>query len=188
MKTADGQWEGLSIELWRMIARDLALEFEFQEYSSIRQMQDAIENREIDIVPSVSVTASREIILDFSNPYYRSGAAIAVSAESTDFHWFCLAERFFSSNFMKAMGYLALLLLFVGAVVWMFERRRNRDMFGEKPVEGIGHGVWWAAVTMTTVGYGDKAPQTLGGRMAAIVWMMVSIVLVSVLTAPSRHR
>jgi len=36
---------------------------------------------------------------------------------------------------------------------------------------------------MTTVGYGDKAPRTLGGRMAAIVWMMVSIVLVSVLTA-----
>ena len=183
MKAADGQWEGLSIELWHMLARDLALEYELQEYSSIPQMQDAIENREIDIVPTLAVSLSREIILDFSTPYYRSGSAIAVSVESTDFHWFRLAERFFSSNFMKMMGYLALLLLFVGAVVWMFERRRNRDMFGEKPVEGIGHGVWWAAVTMTTVGYGDKAPITMGGRMAAFVWMMLSIVLVSVLTA-----
>jgi polar amino acid transport system substrate-binding protein len=183
MKTVDGQWEGLSIELWRMIARDLELEFELQEYSSIQQVHDALENRVLDIVPTAAVTASREIVLDFSNPYYRSGSAIAVPVESTDFHWFRLVERFFSSNFMKAMGYLTLLLLFVGAVVWMFEHRRNRDMFGERPVEGIGHGVWWAAVTMTTVGYGDKAPQTLGGRMAAIVWMMVSIVLVSVLTA-----
>ena len=183
MKTADGQWEGLSINLLRMIAKDLGLEFELQEYNSIGQMQYAIENREIDIVPTVAVSVSREIILDFSNPYYRTGSAIAVSVESTDFHWFRLAERFFSSNFIKVMGYLALLLLFVGTVVWMFERRRNRDMFGEKPVEGIGHGVWWAVVTMTTVGYGDKAPSTMGGRTAAIVWMMVSIVLVSMLTA-----
>ena len=39
MKTADGQWDGLSIELWSIIARDLALEYELQEYSSILQMQ-----------------------------------------------------------------------------------------------------------------------------------------------------
>ena len=183
MKSVGRQWEGLSIELLRMIAKDLGLEFELQEYNSIGQMQDALENRALDIVPTAAVTAGREIIMDFSNPYYRSGWAIAVSAEGTDFHWFRLAERFFSSKFLKAIGWFVLLLLFVGTVVWMFERRRNRDMFGEKPVEGIGHGAWWAAVTMTTVGYGDKAPRTLGGRMVAIVWMMVSIVLVSVLTA-----
>jgi len=141
MKTVDGQWEGLSIELWRMIARDLELEFELQEYSSIQQVHDALENRVLDIVPTAAVTASREIVLDFSNPYYRSGSAIAVPVESTDFHWFRLAERFFSSTFLQVIGHLTLLLLFVGAVVWMFEHRRNRYMFGERPVEGIGHGV-----------------------------------------------
>ena len=183
MKTIEGQWEGLSIELWYMIAKDLKVEYELQEYTSNQQMYDAIENREIDIVPTVDVTVSHENILDFSNPYYRSGSAIAVSAESTGFHWIRLAERFFSPNFLKIMGYVTLLLLFVGAVVWMFERRRNGEMFGEKAARGIGDSVWWAAVTMTTVGYGDKAPATLGGRIAAIVWMLASLALVSVLTA-----
>ena len=94
-----------------------------------------------------------------------------------------LIKRYYASNFLPVMMSIILLLLIVGAVVWLFERRRNQDMFGSDAVKGIGHGLWWAMVTMTTVGYGDKAPMTLGGRMAAILWMIVSLVLVSMLTA-----
>ena len=86
MKTADGQWEGLSIELWQMIARDLAVEFELVEYSDIPQILAAIKTDALDVVPAAAITANREIIVDFSNPYYRSGAAIAVSTESTGFN------------------------------------------------------------------------------------------------------
>lgn len=56
-------------------------------------------------------------------------------------------------------------------------------MFGDGLVKGLGHGIWWAAVTMTTVGYGDKAPQALGGRIVAIVWMLASVILISSFTA-----
>lgn len=49
-------------------------------------------------------------------------------------------------------------------------------MYGGRPIKGLGQAVWWAAVTMTTVGYGDKAPKTLGGRVVAVAWMLASIV------------
>jgi len=36
---------------------------------------------------------------------------------------------------------------------------------------------------MTTVGYGDKAPLTLGGRITALVWMFAGLIMISSFTA-----
>lgn len=47
----------------------------------------------------------------------------------------------------------------------------------------IKDGVWWAIVTMTTVGYGDISPSTPWGRLVAAVLMVCGIGLLSVLTA-----
>jgi ABC-type amino acid transport substrate-binding protein len=89
----------------------------------------------------------------------------------------------FSTHIVKAVGLLLLMSLAAGIIVWAFERRRNSEMFGDGTVKGIGHGIWWSLVTMTTVGYGDKAPKTIGGRVVALIWMLFSIVFISSFTA-----
>jgi voltage-gated potassium channel len=43
--------------------------------------------------------------------------------------------------------------------------------------------VWWAVTTVTTVGYGDKYPTTVAGRVVAAGMMMLGIGLFGVLTA-----
>jgi voltage-gated potassium channel len=47
----------------------------------------------------------------------------------------------------------------------------------------IGSGLWWAAQTVTTVGYGDSVPVTLAGRLFAVLVMLLGIGFLTVITA-----
>jgi hypothetical protein len=53
----------------------------------------------------------------------------------------------------------------------------------ESVVDTLRDGIYWAVVTMTTVGYGDKTPKTTAGRVIAVVWMLASVALVSIVSA-----
>ena len=92
-------------------------------------------------------------------------------------------KQLLSAAFLSAVAVLLLVLLTVGVLLWLVERKRNPGQFGGSVAEGIGNGFWWSAVTMTTVGYGDKAPITLTGRILATIWMFVSIITISGFTA-----
>jgi voltage-gated potassium channel len=52
-----------------------------------------------------------------------------------------------------------------------------------KDFKSTWDGIWWAVVTVTTVGYGDKIPTSVDGKIIAIVVMFVGIGFLSVLTA-----
>ncbi len=176
----DTRWHGLSIELWEAIARDLNLPFEYQALP-LEQLLNSVQSGDIDIaVAALSVTGDREQIVDFSHPYYQSNLGVAVRAG--DGPGLNVLTALFSVTFLRAVGVLTLILAAVGAVVWVFERRSNPDEFGGGTLRGLANGFWWSAVTMTTVGYGDKSPRTFAGRMLAIVWMFASIIIIASIT------
>jgi ABC-type amino acid transport substrate-binding protein len=181
IKNSDGTWSGLTIDLLEVIAGSLGRDPEYREYD-LDGMLAAVESGEAEIAAAaISITPDREKRLDFTHPYHMTGFAIAARAESKEGD-FPLLRALTSSAFLRPVGLLLTVLLVAGLLVWLFERRRNHEQFGGSPARGIGSGFWWSAVTMTTVGYGDKAPRTAGGRVVGFVWMFISLIVVATLT------
>ncbi len=70
-------------------------------------------------------------------------------------------------------------LLFLGAwLVLLFEKNAPGSN-----IHSYHDALWWAVVTVTTVGYGDRFPISEGGRAVAVILMFVGIGLIGVLTA-----
>lgn len=177
----DGTYSGLTIALWEHIAEQTGIEYSYEE-RSIQGLIDGVENGELYAsAAALTITSEREEVVDFTHPFYVTGLGIAVSYQPAGFWQSFLAM--FSLDFLWVVLLLFLLLLFWGALVWFFERQENTDEFGGSITEGVGSGFWWAAVTMTTVGYGDKSPRSIGGRVVGFIWMFTAIIVISFFTA-----
>ncbi|WP_066554389.1 transporter substrate-binding domain-containing protein [Croceicoccus bisphenolivorans] len=179
IKSEDGHWEGLAIELWRVVAEANGYDYELVE-SDLAGMVDGVADGTYDAsVGALTITQERERSVDFSHPFYATGFGIAVRKEAPG--WLALLGQFFSWDFMKTLLVLVAMLGFVGFLFWMTERKRNSAEFPEGP-QGLGSGFWFAAVTMTTVGYGDKAPRTPAGKIVALIWMFTALLIISTIT------
>jgi voltage-gated potassium channel len=62
-------------------------------------------------------------------------------------------------------------------------RGGDRDRVDHERFPSIGSGLWWAAQTVTTVGYGDNVPVSVGGRLLGVAVMLVGIGFLTVITA-----
>lgn len=81
-------------------------------------------------------------------------------------------ERFF------LIASISLSMIIISSVgVSFFEKEPGSS------IHNIWDGLWWAFVTICTVGYGDKYPITLGGKIIGILLMVSGIGLVSMMTA-----
>ena len=173
-------YSGLSIASWKMVNEQLQVPYEFKEYKNLASLLKGVEEGEIDLsVNPITVTDNRMKGMDFSQPYFISHTSVAKKKES---NFFKQLGNFFSWEFFSIVGLLLLVILIFGTLVWFFERKKNPEEFGGK-FKGIMQGFWWSAVTMTTVGYGDKSPRTTGGRVIGLIWMFMAVIIISSFTA-----
>jgi len=181
IKDDGGSYEGLTIALWEHIAEQMGTDFRYEEHDIQGLIDGAADGSLYASASALTITSDREEIVDFTHPFFVTGLGIAVSYQPAGI-WQSFMGMF-SFDFLWVILLLLLMLLFWGALVWIFERQENKEEFGGSATEGIGSGFWWAAVTMTTVGYGDKSPRTPAGRVVGFIWMFTAIIVISFFTA-----
>ena len=179
IRDPDGKWHGIAIDLWRQIADEHGYDYRFVQSDLAGMIDGVVDGRFDASVGALTITADREAKVDFTQPFYATGFGIAVP--TADPAWYTLFSNFFTIGFLKAVLALSAVLMLVGLLFWLAERKRNPEQFAPD-ASGIGSGFWFSAVTMTTVGYGDKAPRTAAGKAIALVWMFAAILIISTFT------
>jgi polar amino acid transport system substrate-binding protein len=173
--------DGLSVAVFRRAAERLHLRYELLPVASVEEGLTRIERKQADLlIGPISILAARAERVVFTQPYDYSSLALA-SPESSSL-WTRM-RGFFNEAFLGGVVVFLCILTAVGALLWRMERKHNPEQFPPGAARGIGNGIWMALVTMTTVGYGDRVPITLRGRVVAGVWMLFSMLAASSITA-----
>lgn len=179
IRTPGGRWQGIGVDLWRMTAEELGLEYEWVE-AEPAALVDGLATGLYDVALPVDATVEAEERVDLTPAFFT--ATLGIAGRNSIDVW-AVAKSVLSWKLFRVVLALSVLLLVVGAIMWVLERRENDEQFGGGTMRGLGDGFWWAGVTLTTIGYGDKAPVTLAGRAVAMVWMLVGLGITAALTA-----
>jgi ABC-type amino acid transport substrate-binding protein len=181
-RAENGEWRGLLVEVWKHVAEELNLSYRFGEANADTILDDLAHDRlDIAIAP-FAVTLDRERTVDFTHGFLRARTGIAVRKGGDEERWLSVARALATKTALRLYLGIVFLVFLAGLVVWLLERRRNPE-FGGGPLQGMGSGIWWSGVTTVAVGYGDKVPITFWGRVIGLLWMSISLILITAFTA-----
>lgn len=79
-----------------------------------------------------------------------------------------------ADSFGAAFMILFVIMVIASSGVYLFEHDAQPEAFGSIP-----EAAWWSVATLTTVGYGDVTPVTIGGKLFGIVIMIIGIGMVA---------
>jgi ABC-type amino acid transport substrate-binding protein len=180
---SDGSMSGVSVDLWRRVAEQMEWSFHLIPVSDMESILSGLEQGRFDVaIGAITITPERAARVDFSYPAHRSGVALALRKETGPMvalvsYWTAVSEL------SPLILVIVAMLIVIGLAMWVVEKRNRLAAQGsDSAVVSLRDGLYWAVVTMTTVGYGDKTPKTMPGRVVAMVWMLSSLVLVSLLS------
>lgn len=182
----DGVYGGFSVELVELLAGDVGATADIYAVNSSAKLIDDVSRGSADIgVGAFAITSEREQLVDFTQPYFDSGLQILVSDRDEGFlggRLGAVLNALVSRDLLLLVLVLMIVLVLAAHVIWITERRHNPEFPAEYKA-GIWEALWWAAVTATTVGYGDKTPKGRSGRIFGLFWMFSGLFVLAYFTA-----
>lgn len=177
----DGAQTGFSMELLEALSNALGWEYSVNRVDAFADMLDTVQDGTADLaIANISITASRETSMDFSQPIFESGLQIMVPSEATRRP--SLLHALLSRELFIAIGLAFAILLGGGMLMWSFERRAQ-PYFDRKLNEAWFPSFWWALNLVVNGGFEERMPRTAFGRLLGVILVVSSLFIVSVFTA-----
>ena len=177
----EDELQGINIWLWNEVADELDQPFVLKNME-FAEMLEALRTAEIDLsINPLTITSSRSENMEFTHSYFASNSTIAIAELSSMQKVVGFIKGFLNRNFLRGFIVLMMIIIVFGLAGWYFERRRNPQF--RRSYKGIWDGLWWSMVTLTTVGYGDKSPKSIRGKVTALILMFTGLLFISGLTA-----
>lgn len=170
---------GFSIDVWDALARKLEIEYEFIVCAGVADKLQRLKQNQIDIaIGGITITEDREEWFDFTHTVYHTGLDILIPSTME-----VSVLRFFASLFtgkkLVFIGGLMLMVIIAGHAIWLVERstKKRQTMFQHDYFPGVFQGMYWALITASTIGYGDKVPKRWIGRLLAAALILIFLPL-----------
>jgi len=178
---ADGKDTGFSIELWEALAKDIGKSYQIRRLDSFGEMLKLVEDGQVDAaVANISITATREQIMDFSQPIFESG--LQIMTRSNGQSSLSMVRKIMSKQMILAILAAFALLFACGMVMWRLERR-SQPYFDLPARQAMFPAFWWALNLLVNGGFEERVPRTALGRIFGIFLVISSLFLVSIFVA-----
>ncbi len=105
---------------------------------------------------------------------FRAFKLIRFSKAINRFHKAMLMVR---EELIMFMALTIIVLFLAGSGIYFFEHRAQPEVF-----KSIFDSLWWAVTSLTTVGYGDMVPITIGGKVFTFIVLMIGLGIIAVPT------
>lgn len=179
---------GFDISLWESVADQLGVQTRYETVNDFATLLERVSQGELDVaMGGISITATREMRMDFSHPYLRSGLGILTTSQSQHLLE-ANAPSLSLSQGANLRSTITLLLILAGVLLassvlfWWIELRHDHS-HRNRPLRSLIAALYWSVVTMSTVGYGDYAPKKAAGKMLALLLIFSGIGLFGAVVA-----
>lgn len=189
IKDEKGEWSGITVDLWLDIARKLGLDYDLKE-TDLAGLQKGMDDKSFDLeICPAFITSEDEMHVDFSAPYFADDTAVAINSSDQSNLLHALKSSFFNWSFALVLALIIVLVLSGAVLLWTLEHRGESKDYKGKTKWAFAKSLYWSLVVLSgrdfpkVVGWSANAPDTVGGKVFAIVWTNLGLLLFSVFTA-----
>jgi len=182
MKDEKGEWHGIGPDLWEEVAKKLGIKFQYEECLQ-SEMHQKLKSHEIDMILVIGQSVDFLGAEDFTQPYVFSYGSAVIGFSSITSTIENIMKHLIQSGVFFIMLIMFLAMVLISLILVHFEGRQEDGHFIESdPVKRFASALWFTAVNMTCIGYGDSEKLSLAGRTITFLWMLMGILFISLFT------